>query len=45
MKDTFFCDQCRETGARNEAEYLLAPEEETLQGPALGDPDYWPAER
>ncbi len=42
LEQSPFCDQCREVKTRRAADYQLASEEVTLQGPELGDPDYWP---
>lgn len=37
-----FCEQCVQLGVNTPAEYAYQPEETSLAGPTLGDPDYWP---
>ncbi len=34
-----FCEQCAKTGEHAPAEYIYQPEETSLAGPLLGDPD------
>ena len=37
-----FCEQCAEAGKNTPADYVYQPEETSLAGPMLGDPDAWP---
>ena len=37
-----FCEPCAQGGVTNIADYLYQPEETSLIGPTMGDPDYWP---
>jgi len=36
------CEQCVGAGVDNLADYMYQPEEASLAGPMLGDPDAWP---
>ena len=36
------CAQCVLEGRTTLADYVYLPEDVSLQGPQLGDPDYWP---
>ena len=37
-----FCEPCAQGGVSSIADYTYQPEETSLLGPMLGDPDYWP---
>lgn len=37
-----FCEACARAGVTTLAEYVYQPEEASLVGPLMGDPDYWP---
>jgi len=36
-----FCEPCAQIGIKALADYLYQPEETSLAGPMMGDPDYW----
>ncbi|MBV9848982.1 MAG: hypothetical protein JO250_04760 [Armatimonadetes bacterium] len=38
------CDVCSLEGQRTMADYVFRPEEVSLEGPLLGDPDCWPSD-
>ena len=43
MKNEFpLCEECRAMGLTTLATYVHPAEDEDLDGPAMGDPDYWP---
>lgn len=37
-----FCEPCAQVGVNSVADYVYQPEETSLAGPMMGDPDYWP---
>ena len=37
-----FYEQCRSTGLTTLAAYVCQADHEGLDGPGMGDPDYWP---
>ena len=39
------CEQCAQEGQVTVADYVCQLEETSLQGPLLGDPDYWPTQQ
>ena len=39
---TLCCEACAHAGVDTMADYAYEPEETSLQGPMLGDPDCWP---
>ena len=39
---SLFCEQCAQVGVTTLADYVYRPEEASLAGPQLGDPDAWP---